>query len=99
MEEVVEGNLRIDKMQRRVYKDGVFVEMTGKEFDLLKLLVENKGKVLKKESIFRQVWGSDSFSEPQTLTVHIKWLREKIEENPREPRRIQTVWGVGYRFE
>jgi len=98
MEEVVEGNLRIDKEKRVVYRDGVSLDMTGKEFDLLLLLVENKGKVMKKESIFRQVWGSDSISEPQTLTVHIKWLREKIEEDPKNPRKIQTVWGVGYRF-
>lgn len=99
MEEVTEGNLRINKEQRIVYKDGVPIEMTGKEFDLLLLFVENKGKVLKKEYIFRQIWGSDSFSEPQTLTVHIKWLRAKIEQNPKSPERIQTVWGVGYRFE
>ena len=98
MEEVVEGNLRIDKEKRMVYKDGVLLDMTGKEFDLLLLLVENKGKVMKKEIIFREVWGSDSFSEPQTLTVHIKWLRQKIEKNPKSPQKIQTVWGVGYRF-
>lgn len=98
MEEVVAGNLRIDKERRIVYKDGVLLNMTAKEFDLLLLLVENEGKVMKKESIFRQVWGSDSFSEPQTLTVHVKWLREKIEDNPGKPEKIQTVWGVGYRF-
>lgn len=72
--------------------------MTAKEFDLLLLLVENRGKALSKEFLFRQVWGSDSFSEPQTLTVHIKWLRQKIEENPKEPQKILTVWGVGYKF-
>ena len=53
---------------------------------------------MKKEYIFKQIWGSDSFSEIQTLTVHIKWLREKIEKTPKEPVRIQTVWGVGYKF-
>lgn len=99
MDEVTEGDLRINKVQRMVYKNGVLLEMTAKEFDLLLLFVENKGKVLKKEYIFRQVWGSDSFSEPQTLTVHIKWLRQKIEDNPKSPDRIKTVWGVGYRFE
>lgn len=98
MEEVVAGNLRIDKERRLVYKNETPLDMTAKEFDLLLLLVENQGKVLKKESIFRQVWGSDSFSEPQTLTVHVKWLREKIEDDPRNPQKIQTVWGVGYRF-
>lgn len=54
---------------------------------------------LKKEYLFNTVWGSDSESELQTLTVHIKWLREKIEEDPKKPDHIITVWGVGYRFE
>lgn len=98
MEEVVAGNLRIDKVRRIAYRDGVPLSMTAKEFDLLLLLVENEGKVMRKDSIFRQVWGSDSFSEPQTLTVHVKWLREKIEDDPGNPKKIQTVWGVGYRF-
>ena len=98
MEDVVAGNLRIDQERRMVYKDGILLNMTAKEFDLLLLLVEIEGKVMRKESIFQQVWGSDSVSEPQTLTVHVKWLREKIEEDPANPKKIQTVWGVGYRF-
>ena len=61
--------------------------------------MENSGKTLSKELIFNKIWGFDSFSEPQTLTVHIKWLREKIEEQPKAPKHILTVWGVGYRFE
>ena len=54
---------------------------------------------MKKEYLFNTVWGSDSDSEIQTLTVHIKWLREKIEEEPKKPKHIITEWGVGYRFE
>ncbi|MGN0457301.1 MAG: helix-turn-helix domain-containing protein [Acutalibacteraceae bacterium] len=73
--------------------------MTQKEFDLLTLLMENSGQTLSKDMIFNKIWGFDSFSEPQTLTVHIKWLRQKIEENPKSPKRIVTVWGVGYRYE
>ncbi len=73
--------------------------MTVKEFDLLQFLMENSGKTLSKELIFNKIWGFDSFSELQTLTVHIKWLREKIEEQPKAPKHILTVWGVGYRFE
>ena len=69
------------------------------EFDLLQFFMENSGKTLSKELIFNKIWGFDSFSEPQTLTVHIKWLREKIEEQPKAPKHILTVWGVGYRFE
>ena len=73
--------------------------MTAKEFELLLLLMENKGRALSKEYIFGQVWGSDSFSEQQTLTVHIKWLRQKIEDAPENPKKIVTVWGVGYKYE
>lgn len=97
-DEIFDNDLIINKENKVVYKNDILLEMTSKEFDLLLLLVENKGKVLKKEYIFKQIWGSDSFSEIQTLTVHIKWLREKIEKNPKEPVRIQTVWGVGYKF-
>lgn len=98
LDEITEGNLTLNKEGRTAKKDGVPLEMTAKEFDLLLLLVENKGKALSKEFLFSQVWGSDSFSEPQTLTVHIKWLRQKIEEDPKKPQKIQTVWGVGYKF-
>ena len=97
-DEICENDLRINKVNKIVYKNEAQLDMTAKEVELLLLLVENKGKVLKKDYIFNQIWGSDSFSEPQTLTVHIKWLREKIEKNPKEPVRIQTVWGVGYKF-
>ena len=62
-------------------------------------LIENKNVTIKKEYLFNNVWGSDSDSEIQTLTVHIKWLREKIEQDPKKPKHIITEWGVGYRFE
>lgn len=97
-DEIDEGNLRIDRLNRTAYKDGTRLEMTAKEFELLLLLAENKGRALGKEFIFNRIWGSDCFSEMQTLTVHIKWLRQKIEEDPKEPRRLLTVWGVGYKF-
>lgn len=99
IDEIVDGNLKLDKINKALYINNRRIEMTAKEFDLLLLLVENKGKVLKKEYIFNQIWGSDSFSEPQTLTVHIKWLRQKIEEDSKKPKRILTVWGVGYKFQ
>ncbi|MDE7284649.1 MAG: response regulator transcription factor [Lachnospiraceae bacterium] len=98
IDEITDGNLTLNKESRTVRKNGVVVDMTSKEFDLLLMLMENKGKTLGKEYIFNQVWGSESFSEQQTLTVHIKWLRQKIEDNPGKPQRIQTVWGVGYKF-
>ena len=99
VDEIADGDIRINKISRTVYKSGVQLEMTAKEFDLLLLLAENKGRTLSKEYLFGQVWGSDSFSEPQTLTVHIKWLRQKIEDDPKSPKKILTVWGVGYKYE
>lgn len=99
LDEVADGNLLLNKVNRTVKKNGNLLEMTAKEYDLLLLLMENRGKVLNKEYIFNQIWGFDSDSEPQTLTVHIKWLRRKIEDDPKKPKRISTIWGVGYMFE
>mgnify|MGYP002074428766 FL=1 len=93
------GNLMIDKSAHRVYKDKMPVELNAKEYELLLLMAENPGKTLDKDFLFNRIWGADSFSESQTLTVHIKMLRNKIEENPRKPQRIKTVWGVGYCYE
>lgn len=98
-EEMTEGNIRLNTVRQTLYVDNTEVSVTEKEFELLKLLMENKNVTLKKEYLFNTVWGSDSDSEPQTLTVHIKWLREKIEANPKKPVHIITEWGVGYRFE
>lgn len=99
MDILVAGDLKLDKVKRIVYKKNEPLELRAKEFDLLLLLAENQGKVLEKDRLFNDIWGYDSESEPQTLTVHIKWLREKIEEDPKHPKHILTVWGIGYRFE
>jgi DNA-binding response OmpR family regulator len=99
VDELVCGDIKINKLSRTVCKNDVPIDMTAKEFDLLLLLAENQGKTLTKEFLFNRIWGSDSFSEQQTLTVHIKWLRQKIEDDPKKPRKIQTVWGVGYQYE
>lgn len=93
------AGILLDKVRHLVTKDGVPLAMTVKEYELLLCLMENSGKTMEKEVLFNRVWGFDSFSEPQTLTVHIKWLREKLEEDPKHPKHIVTVWGVGYRFE
>ena len=98
-EEMVEGNIRLNTVKQWLYVDGQKKEVTEKEFELLKLLIENKNVTMKKEYLFNNVWGSDSESEIQTLTVDIKWVREKIEEDPKKPKHIITEWGVGYRFE
>lgn len=99
VDELVCNDIKINKVRRTVCKNDTQIEMTAKEFDLLLLLIENKGKTLTKDYLFNQIWGSDSFSEQQTLTVHIKWLRQKIEDDPKKPKHIQTVWGVGYKYE
>lgn len=98
VDEISDGDIRLNRADRTAYKADKKLDLTAKEFDLLLLFLENKGKVLKKEYLFNQIWGLDSFSEPQTLTVHIKWLRKKLEEDPGSPKRILTVWGVGYQF-
>ena len=74
------------------------MELPAKEFDLLALLIENQGKVLKKEYLFNTVWGSDSDSELQTLHVHINRLRQKLGDDPKNAKHLLTVWGVGYKF-
>ncbi|MCQ2515423.1 MAG: response regulator transcription factor [Saccharofermentans sp.] len=99
LDEINEGNLTLNNVTKTLKVNGEEKNVTDKEFDLLKLLIENKNATLKKEYLFSNIWGSDSDSEIQTLTVHIKWLREKIEEDPKNPKHILTVWGTGYRFE
>lgn len=98
LDEISDGALRVNKVSRTVYKNDTPIEMTAKEFDLLLLFLENPGKTMDREYLFNQIWGSDSCSEPQTLTVHIKWLRQKIEDDAGNPKKILTVWGVGYKY-
>ncbi|MCI8272138.1 MAG: response regulator transcription factor [Erysipelotrichaceae bacterium] len=96
---IVSGQLSIDISSHKVKLHGHDIEVNAKEYELLLCLVKNEGKTLSKEFLFNHIWGADSESENQTLTVHIKMLRSKIEDDPRKPKRIQTVWGVGYRYE
>ena len=94
-----EGDFIIDFNNRTIMYKNHRLELNIKEFDLLVYLIQNRGKVIRKDVIFDTVWGRDSFSEPSTLTVHIKWLRDKIEKDSKNPQHIITVWGIGYRFE
>jgi len=96
---LISGSIEIHTDARKAYLDGEDLELNVKEYELLCLFAKNPGKTLHKDYIFGEIWGMDSFSENQTLTVHIKMLRKKIEAEPKKPRRIQTVWGVGYRYE
>lgn len=97
-DEIVCGDIKLDKIGHRVYKNGEEKSLNAKEYALILYLMENQDKVISKDELFNKIWGFDSDSEPQTLTVHIKWLREKLEDDPKKPVHIQTVWGVGYRF-
>lgn len=96
---IVSGDIEIHQDTMTVFYKGNPLTLTIKEYDLLLMLVENKGKTLDKNRIFNSIWGPESDSEPQTLTVHIKMLRDKIEEDSKNPQKIKTVWGVGYRYE
>jgi len=92
------GGLRIDFENMTVYANGHRLKLKALEFKLLSYLVKNKNRVVSKDEIFRKVW-EDSITSDNTLNVHVRHLREKIEENPNEPRYIKTVWGTGYVFE
>ena len=91
-------NITMDMTTRTVFKDGKEISITGKEFDLLEYLMKHPEQVIRKEKLFDEVWGFDCFSEQGSLNVHIRWLREKLEEDVKNPKLIQTVWGVGYKF-
>ncbi|MGI6562810.1 MAG: response regulator transcription factor [Clostridia bacterium] len=92
------GQITIDDTRREVYKNGTLIEMTLKEFELLKMLMLNKGRVLTRETLLEKIWGYDYFGETRTVDVHIRYLRQKIEDDPNRPVYIETVRGVGYRF-
>ncbi|MCL2050717.1 MAG: response regulator transcription factor [Lachnospiraceae bacterium] len=93
------GNVSVDLKARSVTKNEIPVELSAKEFDLLMLLIKHKNKAVTKDDLLNQIWGAYSETEPQTLTVHIRWLREKLEDNPSEPVFIKTVWSIGYKLE
>ena len=95
---ISDGDIILNISDGTVTKNGKFINFSAKEFELLQILMQNKGQTLSKDFLFNRVWGIDSESEMQTLTVHIKYLREKIEDDPQKPEKIITVWGKGYRW-
>lgn len=97
--EIIEiRGMKIDKTARRVYVNEEEKILTTKEFDLLSFLAENPDRVYTKEELFRKIWDMESFGDIATVTVHIKKIREKIEEDASKPQYIETIWGKGYRF-
>ncbi|MBN1994639.1 MAG: response regulator transcription factor [Anaerolineae bacterium] len=93
------GDISLDLVGRRVYKGDAELNLSHKEFDLLAELMRNQGLVLSRDLLLTKVWGYDYIGESRTVDVHVRWLREKIEDEPSNPKRITTVRSVGYRFE
>jgi two-component system alkaline phosphatase synthesis response regulator PhoP len=92
------GQIFIDCDRREVYRNWELIDLTYKEFELLKMLVINKGKVLTREALLESIWGFDYTGETRTVDVHIRYLRQKLEDDSDTPMYIETIRGVGYRF-
>lgn len=95
---IVSGRLQIDLLGHEVTVNGETVNLSSKEFELLKILASHPGQVLTREQLLDLVWGNDFYGDSRTVDVHIRWLREKIEADPGNPEFILTVRGVGYKF-
>jgi two-component system, OmpR family, response regulator ResD len=93
------GDLRIDLAGRRVFVDGEEAALTQREFDLLAFLARHPGRAFSRNELMDAVWQYSFYSDTSTVTVHIRRLRAKIDDDPADPRHLQTVWGVGYRFQ
>jgi two-component system OmpR family response regulator len=93
------GDIEIDTGHHLITKAGQALTLTPKEFDLLTFLTRNKGLVFSRDQLLEKVWGYDYSGDTRTVDVHVRWLREKIEDNPDEPKRLITVRGVGYKLE
>ncbi|MBR1876286.1 MAG: response regulator transcription factor, partial [Lachnospiraceae bacterium] len=99
-DEIIEkGELRLDISNRRIYISGKEISLTAKEFDVLELLIRHPDKVYSREDLLNLVWGRDYPGDERTVDVHIRRLREKIEQSPGDPKYVHTKWGVGYYFE
>ena len=95
---IVRGPIILDSQSRNTYINGVPVELTAKEFDLVELLIRNPNRVYSREKLLDIIWGDDYRSDIRTVDVHIRRIREKLERNPATPEHIMTKWGVGYYF-
>ncbi len=93
------GEITVDTGSRRAWRASAEMALAAKEFDLLACLMRNRGMALSRDLLLERVWGHDFPGDPRTVDVHIRWLREKVEADPSQPIYIQTVRGIGYRFE
>ena len=92
------GSITVDTSARNAYKNGTLVELTAKEFDLVELLMRHPNRVFSRENLLDMIWGDDYRSDIRTVDVHIRRIREKLEDDPASPKAILTKWGVGYYF-
>jgi two-component system, OmpR family, response regulator RegX3 len=92
------GDVSLDVPRRRVIRDGEALTLRPKQFELLRVLLANRGRVMPRERLLELVWGEDEFLDTGTLDVHIRWLRQQIERDASRPERILTVRGVGYQY-
>lgn len=97
--EMKAGNLNLNVERRRVTRANRSHKLTPKEFELLKLFISNEGKVVSRKTLMQEIWDTDYLGDTRTLDVHVRWLREKIEDDPNEPKLLVTVRGEGYRLE
>ena len=97
-ETIETGSLRLDFRRREAFKHGRRLDLTGREFELLWFLATNPDRAFTRDDLMRQVWGYTSALDTGTVTVHVRRLRSKIEDDPSNPRHLETVWGAGYRF-
>jgi DNA-binding response OmpR family regulator len=93
------GTIKLDAGSRRIWRDNNELQLSQKEFDLLACLMRNRGLALSRDVLLERVWGMDYVGDGRTVDVHVRWLREKIEADPSTPEYIQTVRGIGYRFD
>jgi two-component system alkaline phosphatase synthesis response regulator PhoP len=92
------GDVRVDFRRAEVERDGRLLELSAREFQLLRYFVEHRGAALSRDELLNEVWGYQAMPSTRTVDVHVAWLRQKVEPNPKRPQYIQTVHGIGYRF-
>ncbi len=93
------GGLELNDERKEVYVDGELVKFTPLEYNILLLFMQNPGKVFSSTQIYESIWNEDALAAENTVAVHIRHIREKIEINPKEPRYLKVVWGIGYKLE
>lgn len=95
---IIIRDIKLDMLAQRVYKGDVEIELTNREFSLIEVFMKNPGRAFKRDELLNLAWGEDFFGDVKTVDVHVRRLREKLEEDSKRPQNIETVWGYGYRL-